>query len=495
MIPRWWKEGQSATGGQTHGAVQGMASRAGEGQGAGQGSAREQRRGGQGTGHGSTAYPPSKPIMPPKSVPTFRGAGFTPPLPPPAMMGSSTTAPASAPVGEIERREALKAAFLKRVGQSSAASSSTAAEEGPIDIADMDDKDDVDTMASSKRSSTRSNRGKGAGKLKKLRLKAAAHRAKQGLTTWKPEEMEARNNEAARKALFFVAAPPPLADQYASQLWSATKAEADKRALAKPELLASYMEKFVAQAYLNGLGPAFETELMYKGFYEKAGPLMLDNDMCRCCNKQANEWHMQSNRHQFLQLLYAGMNYMLGESSKRHYNKGLVLPRGVVLTKQLCWDYWGPSIEDFPRKMMQKALDSGTVKFSTKTQSYDIEARKLKVGTLCMVPYTSGLGRYLNNAKAIKPVAFACVPDGTRVEDNDDLMRINELDEDSHLQDNEQNLSWWPVAAWMPAEGYEAELAWLFTQDGVAWVSCLLQALEHIIVAWQLYEAMWAEQA
>jgi len=243
------------------------------------------------------------------------------------------------------------------------------------------------------------------------------------------------------------------------------------------------MSWFNSASYLNGQGDAFEAELKSKGFYDRAGPMMVSDGVCRCCKKGADEFHMQSSQHEVHQLNYAGMNYMLGDSTKRIYGMGLTLPRGAYLTKQACWDYWGPSIEDFPRKMMQKALDAGKVKFSTMSKSCGIEAHKLKVGTLCMVPYTSSLGKYINHTKAIKPVAFACVPDGTMVlRGNNDLMRINELDEDSHLQDNDENMSWWPIAAWMPAEGYEAELSWLFTQDGVAWVSCLLQALEQLIV-------------
>jgi len=177
----------------------------------------------------------------------------------------------SVPHDKIARRDELKEAFIKRMGKVSTESSTTTqcSEDKPSDITmddkakdtdiTMDDKDDIQTMTSSKRSSTRSNRGKGAGKLEKLRLKAAAHHAKQGLATWEPNEVEARNNEAARRALFFAAPPPPLTDQYATQLWSAAKAEADKGPPAKGELLASFMAKFDASAYLSGQGAAFES--------------------------------------------------------------------------------------------------------------------------------------------------------------------------------------------------------------------------------------------
>ena len=73
-----------------------------------------------------------------------------------------------------------------------------------------------------------------------------------------------------------------------------------------------------------------------------------------------------------------------------------------------------------------------------------------------------------------------------------DLARISEVGDDHHEQFfDESDMTWWPVVSWVPTELIEEEWAWLFTATGVAWVTCIMQALEDITLAWQLFEAMW----
>jgi hypothetical protein len=123
-----------------------------------------------------------------------------------------------------------------------------------------------------------------------------------------------------------------------------------------------------------------------------------------------------------------------------------------------------------------------------------------------MVPYETGTGKYMRSKKDIRPVAFACMPDGYDKKEQDqpassssggrDLALIEEVQEDSHAQDD-LDMGWWPIVQWVLADPGEVEIpdwvAELFTYCGCAWCTCIMQAIAQEIVAWLLYEAMFEE--
>ena len=98
------------------------------------------------------------------------------------------------------------------------------------------------------------------------------------------------------------------------------------------------------------------------------------------------------------------------------------------------------------------------------------------------------------NGQILRPAAFSCLPDGhagSMAEDIfGDLARISEVGDDHHEQFfDESDMTWWLVVSWVPTELIGQEWAWLFAATGVAWVTCIMQALVDDIVAWHLFQA------
>ena len=97
------------------------------------------------------------------------------------------------------------------------------------------------------------------------------------------------------------------------------------------------------------------------------------------------------------------------------------------------------------------------------------------------------------NGEILLPAALSCLPDGYVGSMADeifgDVARISEVGDAHH------DMTWWPVVQWVASEFIDQEWAWLFTTTGVAWVTCIMQALEDIIMAWQLFEAMWDHES
>jgi hypothetical protein len=72
------------------------------------------------------------------------------------------------------------------------------------------------------------------------------------------------------------------------------------------------------------------------------------------------------------------------------------------------------------------------------------------------------------------------------------LARIREVGEHHHEQQFVgSGMIWWPVVQWIPTECIDEEWTWLFTTIGRAWVTCIMQALDDIIVACQRFEVSW----
>ena len=221
------------------------------------------------------------------------------------------------------------------------------------------------------------------------------------------------------------------------------------------------------------------------------------------CGNTADWNHLTSTkRHTQVQETIAGCNYMCGPSIQRKFVQGLELPREEALTKQAVYEHWGCSIEDFPRMLQNRADKEGTITFNTasgKNKTHLVPSKFLKVGQLYMVPYSTSLGKYMNyksaNGQILRPAAFSCLLDGYAGPMADDifghLARISEVADDQHEQFDGSDMTWWPVVSWVPTELIDQEWAWLFTATGVAWVTCIMQALEDTIVAWQLFQGIF----
>jgi hypothetical protein len=252
-------------------------------------------------------------------------------------------------------------------------------------------------------------------------------------------------------------------------------------------------------------GSNFGHELVAKGFFAKALPYMLHGGMCIPCGKCADEGHITSKQHRVIQEVIAGCNYMLGSSTERVYAQGLKLPQGQPLTKLAVYKYWGVDIENFSQRLQHRAAGVLTIQLNTasgKKKTHEVPSKYLKAGQVLMVPYRAGIGKYKTFAskhgKNLRPVPFAGLPDGysgPMVDDiSGDLARISQVGQDHHQQfdwDESDELTHWPLVQWDPTADLPAEFAWLFSTAGVKWVTCILQAMHEIIVAWELVEAFY----
>ena len=117
----------------------------------------------------------------------------------------------------------------------------------------------------------------------------------------------------------------------------------------------------------------------------------------------------------------------------------------------------------------------------------------LKVGQLYMVPGSTSLGKYMNfkapNGEILLPAVFSCLPDGYVGSMADEI--FGDVAPISEVGDAHHDMTWWPVVQWVASEFIGHEWAWLFTTTGVAWVTCITQALEDEIVAWQMFQAVF----
>ena len=53
------------------------------------------------------------------------------------------------------------------------------------------------------------------------------------------------------------------------------------------------------------------------------------------------------------------------------------------------------------------------------------------------------------------------------------------------------NVGHWPVITWLPSATASANARWLLSEEGIQWVSCIIQWPKAIrtIIAWRLYAA------
>jgi hypothetical protein len=354
-----------------------------------------------------------------------------------------------------------------------------------------------------KSSTSRTVLSRGSGRAKKMARRAQKHYEAMGRKSFSTEENKLRQQQAALQAMVDPTGqvpPEERARQTHNEFISTMKSLGD---IDKADFVQNFLNLMEPIAMKEGSN--FGRELVATGFFAKALSYMLHGDMCIPCGKFADEAHINCKQHIVIQEVIAGCNYMLGSSTERVYAQGLKLAKGQPLTKVAVYTYWGADIENFSQRLQHRAAGVPTIQLNTargKKKTHEVPSKYLKAGQVLMVPYRAGIGKYKNFAskhgKNLRPVPFAGLPDGysgSMVDDiSGDLARISQVGQDHHQQfdwDDADELTYWPLVQWVPTADLPAEYAWLFTTAGVVWVTCIIQAMTEIIVAWEVVDVFY----
>jgi len=320
--------------------------------------------------------------------------------------------------------------------------------------------DDKVTHAS-RDSSNRSNRQKSSGRVEKLKRRAAAHQAAQGLAE--------------------------LPKQENPQLQNGKKLRDSMRQVDMFQRMFEMQQEYFRVPNLSSDTKDFPDSLV-------RSPDVL-YPRCSCCNKVWDEWHKASALHQKNIAVIQKLNELCGTVGHRVLGQGVVLKMigpssGELLTQRMMRDFWGEQVQDLGAKAWSLINQVGgvSIKYSANKPMFHLLAEFVEGCETGVVPFNPEESKY--GGQGSEYIHWIGLPPDLSKEQEQEEDEVGMDVIDYQYQKWKAKQRWWPVASISIKQCPSTK--WIRDISDI-WAVCVYQLCDLPLVAWALPSAQFVE--